>query len=313
MSKDADLIPKLKELGFSEYAAKVYIAVVKIGQGTAPAIAKKADVPQSKVYSVLDDLYDDGWVGIEKTIKGKGKDISVYSAHRPLERFTDWLQDFVGIAEYLDSLYGTAISGYEHGYYSVGNFTGKLEAKDYIYIFDQSENLLVNYIEGKIVNYYRLGAKPDSLMAINKERVDFLIEKENRVQFISINEPIFYKVIEMVFTLSPENRIITGDMAELSGDENILFVDSIRRSSGAVTAQHGTLWLTEKRIFIQAGASITYARPLYSLDVFEVDNDGSLLLVVKTKDGLIEQSNIYTYSDPILIVNLINLINNRKK
>ncbi|MCG3215571.1 MAG: hypothetical protein H7642_02580 [Candidatus Heimdallarchaeota archaeon] len=71
--------------------------------------------------------------------------------------------------------------------------------------------------------------------------------------------------------------------------------------------------MTEKRIFIQAGASITYARPLYSLDVFEVDNDGSLLLVVKTKDGLIEQSNIYTYSDPILIVNLINLINNRKK
>jgi len=313
MSKDADVITKLKELGFSEYAAKAYIAVVKIGEGTAPAIAKKADIPQSKVYAVLDDLYEDGWVGIEKTIKGKGKDISVYSAHRPLERFTDWLQDFVGIADYLDNLYGTAISGYEHGYYSVGNFTGKLNAKDYFYIFDQSEDLLVNYVEGKIANYYRLGAKPDSLMAISKDRVDFLIMKENRVQFISINEPIFYKVIEMVFTLSPENRAITGEMSELAGDENILYVDSIKRSSGAITAQHGILWLTERRIFIQAGASITYARPLYSLDIFDVDTDGSLLLVVKTKDGVVEQSNIYTYSDPILVVNLINLINNRKK
>jgi HTH-type transcriptional regulator, sugar sensing transcriptional regulator len=50
------LVTHLKELGLTEKQARVYIALVELGRGTAYAIAKQADVKRPITYVILDEL-----------------------------------------------------------------------------------------------------------------------------------------------------------------------------------------------------------------------------------------------------------------
>ena len=59
---DVKLIDSLKVIGFSEYEAKVYIALVQLGGGTATEISKVSQVPTNRVYQTLDRLQDKGYV-----------------------------------------------------------------------------------------------------------------------------------------------------------------------------------------------------------------------------------------------------------
>ena len=49
----ADLIEKLKEIGFNTYEAKVYIALLKKYPATGYEVAKLANIPQSRTYDTL--------------------------------------------------------------------------------------------------------------------------------------------------------------------------------------------------------------------------------------------------------------------
>ena len=49
----ADLIEKLKEIGFNTYEAKVYVALLKKYPATGYEVAKLANIPQSRVYDTL--------------------------------------------------------------------------------------------------------------------------------------------------------------------------------------------------------------------------------------------------------------------
>ncbi len=59
---DSKLIDSLKFIGFSEYEAKVYVALVQLGGGTATEISKVSQVPTNRVYQTLDRLQDKGYV-----------------------------------------------------------------------------------------------------------------------------------------------------------------------------------------------------------------------------------------------------------
>lgn len=52
----ADLIEKLKEIGFNTYEAKVYIALLKKYPATGYEVAKLANIPQSRTYDTLKAL-----------------------------------------------------------------------------------------------------------------------------------------------------------------------------------------------------------------------------------------------------------------
>ncbi|MBD3191974.1 MAG: hypothetical protein GF308_15105 [Candidatus Heimdallarchaeota archaeon] len=62
MSFTEDVIEELKKLGFNEYQAKIYTALVGLGVATASEIAQASGVPPNKVYSVLDSLKKRGLV-----------------------------------------------------------------------------------------------------------------------------------------------------------------------------------------------------------------------------------------------------------
>lgn len=52
----------LRDLGLTEYGARTYLALLRLGRAEARAVSDVARVPQSKIYAVLDDLADVGLV-----------------------------------------------------------------------------------------------------------------------------------------------------------------------------------------------------------------------------------------------------------
>jgi sugar-specific transcriptional regulator TrmB len=57
----------LREIGLNAYEIDAYVALLKGGQMTAMEISKKAKVPYSKIYEVLNSLKDNGWIKSVKT------------------------------------------------------------------------------------------------------------------------------------------------------------------------------------------------------------------------------------------------------
>jgi sugar-specific transcriptional regulator TrmB len=59
---DSDLIKILKNLGFTEYEAKAYLALLEKSPQTGYGVALNSGVPRSKIYEVLDGLVKNGEV-----------------------------------------------------------------------------------------------------------------------------------------------------------------------------------------------------------------------------------------------------------
>ncbi|MGQ9623809.1 MAG: TrmB family transcriptional regulator [Candidatus Bathycorpusculaceae bacterium] len=72
----------LREIGLSTYEIEAYTALLESGQMTAAETSKKAQVPYSKVYAVLNSLKEKGWI---KTAKGRP---TKYYPTPPLEALT---------------------------------------------------------------------------------------------------------------------------------------------------------------------------------------------------------------------------------
>lgn len=61
---DTEAIEMLKELGLTEYDAKIYLTLVARSPLTATDISRESDVPMSKIYGVLDRLENGGWISV---------------------------------------------------------------------------------------------------------------------------------------------------------------------------------------------------------------------------------------------------------
>ncbi len=59
---DTEILEQLKELGLTEYDAKVYYILVSQGTLTAIDISRESGVPMSKIYVVLGRLENGGWI-----------------------------------------------------------------------------------------------------------------------------------------------------------------------------------------------------------------------------------------------------------
>src|SRR5688500_16691868 len=56
MEDEQDTLPRLRALGLSEYAARAYLALLKLGKTDAKSVSALARVPPSKIYDVLATL-----------------------------------------------------------------------------------------------------------------------------------------------------------------------------------------------------------------------------------------------------------------
>lgn len=61
---NTEILERLKELGLTEYDAKVYYILVSRGTLTAVDISRESGVPMSKIYVILNRLENAGWISV---------------------------------------------------------------------------------------------------------------------------------------------------------------------------------------------------------------------------------------------------------
>ncbi len=65
--EENEAVDAFERLGLTSYEAKVFIALHRLGSGTARDVARVADVPRSQVYSVAESLEDRGLVETQQS------------------------------------------------------------------------------------------------------------------------------------------------------------------------------------------------------------------------------------------------------
>jgi len=121
------MIPQLKKLGLSSSEAKVYLAVLELGQATVLRIAQKARLKRTTVYSNIDALRERGFV--RQTKAGRR---TVYDAADP-QVFLDVLSEQSKVAQLLVP--------------SLRLLAGAIDKKPQVFFFEGREGLKHLYKE----------------------------------------------------------------------------------------------------------------------------------------------------------------------
>lgn len=65
MPQNEEVLSNLRRLGLNQYAAKAYYALAVCGSSTAGELSERAELPRPRIYDVLRDLQDKGFVAIK--------------------------------------------------------------------------------------------------------------------------------------------------------------------------------------------------------------------------------------------------------
>ncbi len=90
------IIDGLRRLGLTEYEAKAYAALVGLGEATAREIHEAAKVPRTRIYDILKDLTNKGFV---EFIQGSPTYYRVVEPERVLERLRGDLMEAIDRSE----------------------------------------------------------------------------------------------------------------------------------------------------------------------------------------------------------------------
>lgn len=82
-------VTQLKALGLSTYAARTFVALVSLGEGTAQDVSEVADVPRTRVYDAADELHNRGLVDVKQSSPKRYWAISTETAGRHFEQEYD--------------------------------------------------------------------------------------------------------------------------------------------------------------------------------------------------------------------------------
>lgn len=129
----------LKELGFNNNEIKAYVALTRLGEGTAAQVAKKSDLPRTTAISILDKLKESCFI-TDHIYKGK----TYYWVESP-KVISDVFEKRVEVAQSLNSLLGGLYRTEAH-FPAVQVFDTKKSIKNFI------EKFLAN-LEKKSVLY----------------------------------------------------------------------------------------------------------------------------------------------------------------
>ncbi|WP_134670373.1 TrmB family transcriptional regulator [Halorussus marinus] len=82
--EEADAIEALERLGLSNYEAKVFAALQRLGTGTARDVHRVTDVPRSQVYGAAESLQDRGLVEVQQSKPIQYRPVSLDAARAHL-------------------------------------------------------------------------------------------------------------------------------------------------------------------------------------------------------------------------------------
>jgi sugar-specific transcriptional regulator TrmB len=102
MPSKLEAVESVMELGLTEYEARCFVALAQLSEGTAREISRIADVPQSRVYDIADDLHRMGVVDVQESDPRTYRVASVDRALERLER--DYEDALETAADHLSAL-----------------------------------------------------------------------------------------------------------------------------------------------------------------------------------------------------------------
>ena len=82
---EEDAVESLKSLGLSEYESKVFIALQRLGVGTARDVYRLTDVPRSQVYGAAETLEERGLVEIQQSKPMQYRPVTLEEARERLQ------------------------------------------------------------------------------------------------------------------------------------------------------------------------------------------------------------------------------------
>lgn len=79
-------IEQLEQFGLSTYAARTFVALAGLGEGTAREVSQVSDVPRTRVYDAVDELHERGLIDVQQASPKRFWSISADTASRTFER-----------------------------------------------------------------------------------------------------------------------------------------------------------------------------------------------------------------------------------
>jgi len=146
MPSEAEAIEALTECGLSEYEARCFVSLTQLSEGTAKEISQLADIPQSRVYDITEQLYDKGLIDIQQSDPKRYTAMSVDLALTRLEH--EYTAHLDTANEHLQALEGRNTA--DAGVWQIANREDIIlrlqkhisEATDDVYLLVAHEDLL---------------------------------------------------------------------------------------------------------------------------------------------------------------------------
>lgn len=148
-------IEQLTDLGLSTYAARTYVALVRLGEGTAEDVSSVAEVPRTRVYDAAEELSDQGLVDVQQSTPRRFCPVSAETTGRLFQR--TYARRVNALTDALDAIEPDARPDEQRGVWTV---TGRdaiterliefIEAASEEIIFTTVEDLLTDEILARL-------------------------------------------------------------------------------------------------------------------------------------------------------------------
>ena len=79
-------VERLRALGLSAYAARTFVALVALGEGSAQDVSEVADVPRTRVYDAAEELRQESLVDVYQSSPKRFHPVSIETAGRRFDR-----------------------------------------------------------------------------------------------------------------------------------------------------------------------------------------------------------------------------------
>ena len=209
----ANLIDKLKEIGFNTYEAKVYIALLKKYPATGYEVTKLANIPQARVYDTLKALEERNIVASSNT-----KPIA-YTPIKPKQLLASYQKKINSTINYLDKHLPEVKEDYNE---PIVNISGSQNIKDKIIELIQNSKREI-YMEIWSQDFKIF--EKDLLDAYNRNVEIRIVGYDNfSSRFGMVFEHAFAKDIEMslggrmIVIASDENEGIVGRISSIKNN-----------------------------------------------------------------------------------------------
>lgn len=110
-------IDHLESLGLSAYAARTFVTLVSLGEGTARDVSDASDVPRTRVYDAIEELRSHGMVDLQHSTPKRFWAVSTETVGRHFEQ--SYVHRVNVLRESLDALESTTRSEEQRGVWTV--------------------------------------------------------------------------------------------------------------------------------------------------------------------------------------------------